>query len=48
MRVGKRFYQKTAEAHPDSPLADRYGRKSIKDVKTKAVVDKHRNKWRSN
>ena len=44
----KEVLSKAAEAHPDSPLADRYGRKSIKDVKTKAVVDKHRNKWRSN
>ena len=47
MVVGKRFY-KVRDAHPDSPLAERYGRKSIKDVKTKTVVDKHRNKWRSN
>ena len=31
-----------AEAHPNSPLADRYGKKSIKDIKTKQVVDKHR------
>ena len=44
----KEVLSKAAEAHPDSPLAERYGRKSIKDVKTKAVVDKHRNKWRSN
>lgn len=34
--------QKVGEAHPGTPLADRYTRSSIKDIKTKAVVDKHR------
>ena len=36
-----------AEAHPTSPLAERYGKKSIKKVKTEQVVNKHRkrNKW---
>ena len=43
----KEMQSKIAEAHPDSPFADRYGKKSIKDIKTKAVVDKHRKKWRS-
>ena len=43
----KEVLSKAAEAHPDSPLAERYGRKSIKEIKTKAVVDKHRHKWRS-
>ena len=38
-------FAKTAEAYPDSPLADRYGKKSIKDVKTKEVINKHRKKW---
>ena len=33
-----------AEAHPTSPLADRYGKKSIKDVKTQQVIKKHRNR----
>ena len=40
-------FSKAAEAHPGSPLADRYGRKSIKQAKTDAVVEKHRKKWRS-
>ena len=31
-----------AEAHPNSPLADRYGKPSIKEVKTKNVVKKHK------
>lgn len=31
-----------AEKHPLSPLADRYLRKSIKQVKTEQVVAKHR------
>jgi len=36
--------QRIAEAHPTSPLADRYKKKSIKEVKTKQVLNKHRNK----
>ena len=31
-----------AEAHPTSPLADRFGKKSIKEIKTKQVLQKHR------
>ena len=31
-----------AEAHPKSALADRYGKKSIKQSKTEAVLTKHR------
>jgi len=31
-----------AEAHPTSPLAQRYGKKSIKQVKTEQVIAKHR------
>tara|TARA_B100000945_G_scaffold72059_1_gene55009 strand:- start:1019 stop:1321 length:303 start_codon:yes stop_codon:yes gene_type:complete len=31
-----------AEAHPQSALADRYGKKSIKQLKTKQVIEKHR------
>ena len=44
----KEVLGKVTDAHPDSPLADRYGKKSIKEVKTKQVVEKHRHKWRSN
>ena len=33
-----------AEAHPRSALAERHGKKSIKDIKTKQVVEKHMNK----
>lgn len=32
---------KVAEAHPASPLAEKHGSKSIKDVKTREVVRKH-------
>ena len=35
-----------AEAHPTSPLADRYGKKATKDIKTKQVVEKHRRRQR--
>ena len=38
-------FSKAAEAHPNSPLADRYGKKTIKQAKTDAVVAKHRKKW---
>ena len=30
-----------AEAHPTSALADRYGKRSAKDIATKKVVKKH-------
>jgi len=43
----KEVFAKAAEAHPDSPLADRYGKKTIKQVKTEQVVKKHRKKWQS-
>jgi hypothetical protein len=44
----KEVLGKVSEKHPDSPLADRYGKRSIKEIKTKQVVEKHRHKWRSN
>ena len=31
-----------AEAHPGSPLAKRYGRKSTKDINTRQVLKKHK------
>lgn len=34
--------QRIADAHPTSELADRYKKKSIKEVKTKQVIEKHR------
>jgi hypothetical protein len=37
----KEVLSKTAEAHPTSVLADRIGGKSIKQVKTEQIVDKH-------
>ncbi len=40
-------FSKAAEAHPDSPLGQRYGKKSIKQIKTEQVVNKHRAKWKS-
>jgi len=36
--------QKIAEKHPGSPLADRYRKKSIKEIKTRQVMNKHRKK----
>lgn len=40
----KEVLQKAAEAHPLSPLADRYMRKTAKQLKTEQVVKKHRNR----
>lgn len=43
----KDVVQKIAEKHPSSPLAQKYKKKSIKEIRTKQVLDKHRkrNKW---
>ena len=43
----KENMSRIAEAHPTSPLAQRYGKKSIKQSKTEQVIAKHRkrNKW---
>ena len=38
----KENLSRIAEAHPKSALADRYSRKTIKQVKTEAVLTKHR------
>tara|TARA_Y100000817_G_scaffold299138_1_gene276956 strand:- start:248 stop:559 length:312 start_codon:yes stop_codon:yes gene_type:complete len=38
----KENMSRIAEAHPTSPLADRYGKKSIKQAKTEQVIQKHR------
>ena len=40
----KEVMSKIAENNPSSPLAEKYGRKSIKDVKIKEVREKHRKK----
>jgi len=34
--------QRIAEAHPQSELADRYGKKSNKQIKTTEVLKKHK------
>jgi len=33
---------KIAEKHPDSPLADRYGKKTIKQLKARRAYNKHK------
>lgn len=40
----KEVMSKIAEKHPASPLAERYGKKSSKDVKIKQLREKHRKK----
>jgi hypothetical protein len=41
----KEVLSKVAEAHPESATGKRYGRKSMKQVKTKQIVDKHLGKF---
>lgn len=43
----KEVLSKVSEAHPGSPLADRYSSQSIKEAKTKQIIEKHRAKWRN-
>ena len=42
----KENLNRIAEAHPKSALADRYGKKSIKQSKTEQVLAKHRKRSR--
>jgi hypothetical protein len=37
----KEVLSKVAEKHPTSKVAERYGKKSIKQVKTEQIVKKH-------
>lgn len=37
----KEVLSKVAEAHPTSPFAEKHGKKSIKDVKTREIIKKH-------
>ena len=43
----KSVLSKVAEAHPASKLADKIGGKSIKDIKSRAVVKKHAEKQKN-
>ena len=38
----KDVFSRVAEAHPNSPLAKRYGRRSVKDTQIEKVRKKHR------
>ena len=40
----KEVLSKAAEAHPNSPLAERYGRKSVKQTQIDRVRKKHTNR----
>ena len=40
----KEVLSKVSEAHPESPLARRYGRRSVKDTQIEKVRKKHRNR----
>lgn len=43
----KEVLSKVAEAHPESEMAKRYGKKNIKEIKTQQVLEKHRKKWKN-
>ena len=43
----KEVLSKVAEAHPESVVGERYGKKSIKDVRTRSIVDQHYKKWKN-
>jgi hypothetical protein len=38
----KENLSRIAEAHPSSALADRYGKKTTKEIKTRQVLKKHK------
>ena len=40
----KEVMSKISEAHPKSALADRYGKRSVKDTQIESVMKKHRAK----
>ena len=40
----KEVLYKVSEAHPESPLARRYGKKSVKDTQIEKIRKKHRNR----
>lgn len=42
----KEVMSKIAEAHPASNLANRYGKKSTKEIKTREAINKHAKKQR--
>lgn len=43
----KEVLSKVAEAHPESPVGERFGKKTIKDIRTRNIVDKHYKKWKN-
>jgi hypothetical protein len=42
----KEVLSKVSEAHPNSPLAKRYGKRSVKDTQIERVRKKHRTRMR--
>lgn len=43
----KEVLNKVAEAHPNSSVGNRYGKKTHKQVKTQQVLEKYRNKHKN-
>ena len=40
----KEVMSKAAEAHPNTPLAERYGKKTVKQTQIESVMKKHRDR----
>jgi hypothetical protein len=43
----KEVLSKVAEAHPLSPVADKHGKRSIKQIRTSQAIQRHVGKWRN-
>jgi len=43
----KEVLSKVSEAHPLSPVAEKHGKRSMKQIKTSQVIQKHIGKWKN-
>jgi hypothetical protein len=43
----KEVLSKVSEAHPLSPVAEKHGKRSIKQIKTSQAIQKHVGRWRN-
>lgn len=43
----KEVLSKVSEAYPDSEVGRRYGKRSIKDIKTREIIKSHVQKWKN-
>lgn len=43
----KEVLSKVSEAHPLSPVAEKHGKRSMKQIKTSQVIQKHIGRWKN-